>query len=138
MMSLCPGPTARQSVSSCIRRRKRLRAASTASIPITSSMRSRRGRSRLRTADGNGRRSAIRARASWEYGRLPDVPDIYSNCLNCNVSLLQLCAREIETLGCHQTVTKIGVKQPKVNELQKTGILLSDGWQRDLVESCIR
>src|SRR2546425_1278568 len=77
-MSLCPGPTARQSVSSCIRRRKRLRAASTASIPIPSSMRSRRGRSRLRTADEDGRRGAVRARhilrissviRKWSYGK---------------------------------------------------------------------
>jgi hypothetical protein len=31
-------------------------------------------------------------------------------------------------------VTKSGVKQTKINEPQKTGTLLSDGWQRDLVE----
>src|SRR6266478_8070952 len=61
-MSLCPGRTAHRSVFSCIRRRKRQKAASTASIPTTSSMKSRRGRSRLRTADENGRRSAVRAR----------------------------------------------------------------------------
>ncbi len=65
-MSLCPGRTARQSVSSCIRRRKRPKVASTASIRTTSSMASRRGRSRLRTPDEKGCRSAALARAFWE------------------------------------------------------------------------
>src|SRR5438552_1401623 len=59
-MSACPVRTARHSVFSCIRRRKRSKAASTASIPITSSMRSRRRRSRLRTADEKGLRKAVR------------------------------------------------------------------------------
>jgi hypothetical protein len=33
-------------------------------------------------------------------------------------------------------VTKIGGKQAKISEPQKTGMLL--GWQRDLVDFCIR
>ena len=41
-------------------------------------------------------------------------------------------------LGCYQTVTKIGAEQTKISELQKTEMLLSDGWQRDLVKFCIR
>jgi hypothetical protein len=41
-------------------------------------------------------------------------------------------------LNCHQTVTKIGAEQAKISELQKTEMLLSDGWQRDLVEFCTR
>jgi hypothetical protein len=48
-----------------------------------------------------------------------------------------MCARG-QKLNCHQTVTKIGAKQAKISELQKTEILLSDGWQRDLAEFCIR
>jgi hypothetical protein len=41
-------------------------------------------------------------------------------------------------LNCHQTVTKIGAEQAKISELQKTEMLLTDGWQRDLVDFCIR
>jgi hypothetical protein len=47
------------------------------------------------------------------------------------------CARG-QKLNCHQTVTKIGAEQAKISELQKTEMPLSDGWQRDLVEFCIR
>jgi len=36
------------------------------------------------------------------------------------------------------TVTKIGAEQAKISKLQKTEMLLSGGWQRDLVEFCIR
>jgi hypothetical protein len=39
-----------------------------------------------------------------------------------------------KTLDCHQIVTKIGRKQGKTNKLKKPRIVLSDGWQRDLVE----
>ncbi len=40
--------------------------------------------------------------------------------------------------SCHQTVTKIGVKQAEIGELQENWNAVSDGWQRDLVEFCIR
>jgi len=47
-------------------------------------------------------------------------------------------ARGAKELNCHQTVTKIGAEQANISELRKTEMLLSDGWQRDLVEFCIR
>jgi len=60
-------------------------------------------------------------------------------------SLIEAVALELVTLMCargqkaqrHQTVTKIGAEQAKISELQKTEMLLSNGWQRDLVEFCI-
>ena len=58
--------------------------------------------------------------------------------MQLGLSLLHSCARGAKKFNCHQTVTKIGAEQAKISELQKTEMPLSDGWQRDLVEFCIR
>jgi len=58
----------------------------------------------------------------------------------CALSFVTLmCAKRFETLNCHHIVTKIGRKQGQNQQTQKRSrIVLSDGWQRDLVEFCTR